>query len=388
MTPRLRFAVWSVAASLLLVGQLVWLLLLRGPRVLTSDAMLMGGQILLTFPVLLIALLLKTTPADAITLRRRTSEWIVLGGVALLQLAAVAQIRPALSEDLLRYRIDGRMWLSGVSPYATAPRDWPEADAIDSLAPFSHMRTIYPAVSQGTFATAAAIERAVTQPIDRIAPGTSNERSPWRRYLGSAPTPYRASVFRLIFAAAAVAMTAVMLRLLRAEGRSPWWAVLVAWNPLATLEIGGMGHQDVLGVLLVLLGLYALTTGRRATSGVCLALAVAVKPYAIFLLPFIPRRSAFAFIPVLLAAYLAPALYQSGHVGWRASARIYSQSWEANGSIYEVIQRTFGSGDEGRASERGKHMSRLLAAAIVLATALTAWRFRAAPATAGYWICL
>src|SRR5687768_12725342 len=125
MSPRLRFLVWVAAVAFLLGGQFVWLFLLRGPRVLASGGVLIGGQVLLTLPVLLIALLLKTTPADAIKLRRRTSEWIILGGVALLQVAAVVLLRPALSEDVLRYRTDGRMWLDGVSPYATSPLDWP-----------------------------------------------------------------------------------------------------------------------------------------------------------------------------------------------------------------------------------------------------------------------
>jgi len=395
MRPRLRFTLWTTAVLLLLIGQLAWLFLLRGPRVLASDVVLVGGQALLTLPIIVIAVLLKTTPRDAIRFQRRTSEWCILGGVALLQFAAVALLRPALSEDVLRYRVDGRIWLDGVSPYATAPQQWEKADPIDSLVPFADMRTIYPAVSQATFAIGAAAERIVAPPTNRVPQAPSNERSAWRRYLENEESPYRATTFRAIYAAAAVAMTLVLLLMLRVLEQSAWWAVLVTWNPLVTLEIGGMGHQDVVGVLLVLIGLHALAKQRPSLAAASLALATAVKPFALLAAPFVLRDlsrkrglAACVFATALVLLYLPPLLIQNGYIGWRESATTYSRSWEANGSVYELIVRTFGDGDEGRASERAKQMARLLAAAAVVATALIAWKFRATPATAAYWLCL
>ena len=398
MTPRARFRVWILAVVLLLGGQLAWLFLLRGPRILDSDGVLVGGQMLLTLPILAIALLLKTTPADAIKLRRRTSEWAILVAVALLQVAAVALLRPALSEDVLRYRVDGRMWLDGVSPYAIAPRDWDNAGRVDRLVPFPEMRTIYPAVSQATFAIGAAIERAIGRPIEIPSPPSdATEPSPWRHYQKTARSPYRASVFRLMYAATAVGATYVLLLLLNTADQSPWWSVIVAWNPLLTLEIGGMGHQDIVGVLFLLLCLYALAKQRALLAIISLALVAAVKPFAFLIAPFVlrdladrrgRRRVACAFASVLALLYLPPLLYQHGHTGWRESASAYSQSWEANGSFYDTIVRTFGKGDDGRANERAKQMARLLAAAALIATVLVAWRFRASPAAAGYWLGL
>jgi hypothetical protein len=387
MTPRVRFIAWTVTVVALLGGQLAWLYVLRGPRILNSDAILIGGQIALTLPVLLIAALLTTTPADAIKLRSHTSEAIILAGVALLQFSAVTLLWPGLSEDVLRYRVDGRMWLAGVSPYATTPNDFSGRDAVDSLVPFPHMHTIYPAVSQATFALAAAIDRDVHEPVAV----SKNEPSPWRSYLASTPSPYCATVFRAIYASAAVGATVVLLLLLRAIGQSPWWAALFAWNPLATIEVGGMGHQDVVGVLLVLLGILAVAKKRTPRAAAMLALAAAVKPFAFLLAPFVARHrpaAAIVFVVAVGLLYLPPASYQRGYVGWRESARTYSQSWEANGSAYEVITRAFGAGDEGRAAERAKGMARLLGACVVIATALAAWRFGASPLEAGYWLCL
>src|SRR5687768_6737763 len=189
MTPPTRFIIWVVAVTALTAGQLLWLFLLRGPRIFESDVILIGGQFVLVVPILVIALLLKTTPDDAIKIPRRTSEWVIVSGTVLLQLAAVVLLRPALSEDLLRYRVDGRMWLRGESPYATAPLDYAQSDALDSLVPFPDMRTIYPAVSEATFALAAAVERAATTPVERVSPAPAGDESPWRRYLENDPSP-------------------------------------------------------------------------------------------------------------------------------------------------------------------------------------------------------
>ena len=393
MTSRRRFILWSLLIPLLFIGQLAWLFLLRGPRVLASDGILIGGQLLLTLPILVIALLLKTTPPDAIKLRRRTSEWLILGGVAVLQFVAVVMLRPALSEDVLRYRVDGRMWLDGISPYATSPRDWKNADAIDTLVPFADMRTIYPAVSQFTFTVAAAIENSIAAPVE---PSPQVQSSRWRQYLETGHSPYRATAFRSIYAIAAIAMAFVLLLLLRTMEQSPWWSVILAWNPLVTLESGGMGHHDVVGVALLLLALHALLKARANVSVASLALAAAVKPFAFLLAPFVlhdaPRErrlpAACLFATILAILYLPPLLFQHGYTGWRDSAQTYSQTWEANGSLYDVIVRTFGDGDEGRANERAKQMARLLAAAALLATAIAAWQFEASPAMAGYWLCL
>jgi hypothetical protein len=88
--PRRRFAVWTAAVLVLLVGQLVWLFLLHVSR---SKSILIGGTIALLCPLVLIVVLLTTTPPNAIKLQPRTSRWIILGGAALLQLTAAVLFR-------------------------------------------------------------------------------------------------------------------------------------------------------------------------------------------------------------------------------------------------------------------------------------------------------
>jgi hypothetical protein len=402
MPRRVRFIVWTVAVAALLGGQLAWLVLLRGTRLFARGDLLIGGQLALGAVVLVIALLLRTTPPDAIKLRRRTGERVVLLGTVLLQAAAVALLLPGLSEDVVRYRSDGRLWLAGRSPYATAPADFKGADAVDRLVPFPHLRTIYPAAAQGAFALAAGTERALGVTPRAPAPAPSDGTSPWRHYLASAPSAYRAIVFRVLFAAALVLATVAALRLLRATDQSPWWATLLAWSPLATIEIGGMGHVDALGLLLLLLALLALARNRWIAAGAWLALATAVKPFGLLLVPFAlrdasrrsrgaaapARRLGASFALAMLLLFLPPLLYRDGYRGWRQTARTYSRAWGGNGSVYEVLTRTLGQGEEGRAMARAKETARLLAAAAVLATAVLAWQAGAATASAGYALSL
>jgi hypothetical protein len=347
---------------------------------------------------------LKTTPPDTIKLRRRTSECIILGGAVLLGLCAIVVLRPALSEDVLRYRMDGRMWLSGTSPYATPPIDWSGKDAVDAMTPFARLTTIYPPASQMLFAAVAAIERldgqdaAVSREFDRSRPARPNSATPlvpWRAHLASPGRVYAATTLRTVFAACGIGCTLLLLLMMRQCQASPWWAALLAWNPLFVLETAGMGHQDAAGAALLLLGLYLL--GRRSWigCGAALALAAAVKPLALFVFPFAlrdavdGRRRLLAAMIVASAALYLPALsFQNGLAGWERTARAYSSKWEFNGSMYETLKATFGAGDEGRAMARAKQMSRLIGVGILLVALLGAWQLRASPARAGYIMCL
>src|SRR5688572_3290789 len=98
-----------------------WLILLRGARILDNDVILLGGWIIAGAAMLVVAVLLKTTPADAVRLSSRASVWMILAGTVLLQVAGVVLLSPALSEDVIRYRLEGQMWLNGTSPYGTTP---------------------------------------------------------------------------------------------------------------------------------------------------------------------------------------------------------------------------------------------------------------------------
>jgi hypothetical protein len=398
---RIRFALWAGVVAALLSGHAAWLYSLRGVRILNRDTALIAGQGFLAALLIGLARLLKTTPPDAIKLRRRTSERLILTVAIVLQLLAVVTLTPALTEDLIRYRLDGRMWLAGRSPYAMSPAEWFEADggthpdALDRLVTYPEVRTIYPPVAEATFALAASAERMLPTPRPLRVTHPA-ECSPYRARSGSRPPWQWFLPLRLLLAATAVGGAAVLLLILRHRGESAWWAVLFAWNPLVVLEAGGMGHVDVVGVLFLLVAMYYRRRHRPAACGLALALAAGVKPIALLALPFLclgarpghAARLVAGFAVAVIAVFVPALLVERGYAGLMETAANYGGRWEANASVYELFKRLFGEGDEGRAMARAKEMARLAGALLLLVTAWLACNVRARPESATYWLML
>jgi hypothetical protein len=383
--PRVRFAAWVVCAIILLSGTLAWLWLLRGPRILDNDPVLIGGWIALGAVHVIVFALLRTTPNDAIRLSTPASVIIGLGGAAVLHLAALLWVQPALSEDVLRYRLDGRTWLGGRSPYSVTPRDFAGADGIDRMAPHAQLHTIYPPVSEAIFVALASIDRQL------MVSGTE-DRS-WREWLRDAPVHSAVITWRIAASIVSLASTAVLIALLRQRGQGPWHAVLFAWNPLVIIETAGMAHQDILGVLLILLMVMWSISNRPALAAIALALAVGVKPPAMLLLPALllhsrSRRATWVAFAITTVVIFVPALaYDHGYRGWLATARELSRRWEANGSIYELLKQLFGTHDPtGVAMENTKQFARKIATAAPLLVVLLMFAKRASVTASAYWI--
>lgn len=380
-----------------LAVQLGWTWLLRGPAILNSNALLIGGHLGASTALLGLMVLLATTPADAIRLHRRTSNAIIIGGALLLHMANLWLVWPALSDDVVRYRLEGRMWVAGVSPYATPPEEFfahqPDAaDAIDRLVFAPTMATIYPPVAQALFVTGRAFEDVLLGPFD-----VPLEATHWRTALDDLSWARRALVQRALAAALALGATLLLLRLLAVSNRSAWWAVLFAWHPLTITETAGMAHVDILGAVL-LLGMLLLSHHRQfVAAAMLLGLAAAVKPQVVVLLPFIGRDAMRAgrrwwLVPlvtvgVMLPLYGAALLYQHGYAGWHATAERYAVHWEANGSVYELLKLGIGRGDDHRIVF-AKALARTLPPAAIVIGMVWLWWRRASTAEAGYWLHL
>ena len=55
---------------------------------------------------------------------------------------------------------------------------------------------------------------------------------------------------------------------LRDTGRSPWLALVYAWNPLVILEVAHSGHIDALGALWIAVSAWMLSTGRGMRAAI------------------------------------------------------------------------------------------------------------------------
>ena len=182
---------------------------------------------------------------------------------------------PQLSDDLYRYAWDGRVQAAGVDPYRYTPvapalsglRDgWlfpdPSGCVVPPTAPsctrinYCNAHTIYPPVGEAWFT------------LVHYLPGFDRERH-----------------LQLWGDAVSLALVGLLAAMLRAAGRSPGWAALYAWSPLAGVDVGADAHVDVLAALLGVAGLHLAMRRRPAWAGGLLGAAIAVKLYPAVLLP-------------------------------------------------------------------------------------------------------
>ena len=297
---------------------------------------------------------------------------------------------PALSEDLWRYIHDGQTLLAGENPYAEAPAADPAFNRSknEMAGPFPHavnninhpeLVTIYQPVSQYVFAGLALVHRHMHAWTGRDAMGLD--------------------VFRLGFVMFDMAVIALLLWQLHREARSPWWAALYAWHPLAISEVAWSGHQDVIGIALLVAALVVISSvlrgeargdlrsrakqgGMVSGGGALFALAVAVKPIvAPLLLPIgwhlmrrpwwrLPMMCAVIGV-VLPALYLPFILMPGGLDGMIETVRTFMDKWAFNSSLHALAQHW--SGEKVWAD---RLMAALLGAVLVVVTfaRLDLWR--------------
>ena len=211
---------------------------------------------------------------------------------------------PRSSSDAWRYVWDGRVQLSGTSPYRYVPLDDRLAQLRDPI--------LFPGLSadQSSGVTTAPL------PTDRsglLRRAHDDSRTKINR--PQVPTIYP-PIAQLWFAAVAavtpwsvgtlgiqlgsgllaIAVAAALAAWLARRGRNPREALWWAWCPTVILEAGNGGHVDVLGAALVLGAVAALSTlrGRAASTwvaGLLLGGAAAVKLTPLILVPaFMPMR--------------------------------------------------------------------------------------------------
>ncbi len=162
----------------------------------------------------------------------RRMMWSGLGVIGVVAVAArlcLLGTTPTLSDDIYRYRWDGRVQLAGIDPYAYPPDAPALASLRDELSPrinFPHLRTVYPPLNELAFRAGAMIGHGLTGQ-------------------------------KIVFLCVELITIMSILFILHRRKRSLWWIAAYAWHPLVILEIAGSGHNDALGVALLWAGLAA-----------------------------------------------------------------------------------------------------------------------------------
>ena len=238
---------------------------------------------------------------------------IVIGLVlAALWRLAFLQMPPGSDDDIHRYVWDGRVQRLGYDPYMVVPRDpalaalhTPETRTLNN----PDLPSPYPAGAELFFRAVTAIHESVF-------------------------------ALKVAFVVCDFAIVLVLLDILGRSGQAAHWVLAYAWNPLLATEVAGSGHIDIVGTLLLLVSLAALSRRWRAVAAVAFGLAVAVKFLPIVLLPLYWRRVRMR--DAALAAVAVGLLYVPffNH-GWIpiGSLGTYVQSFRFNDPVFTTLER-------------------------------------------------
>ena len=257
------------------------------------------------------------------TSENRATLWLVLLGAVLFRLT-LAPLAPTLSEDVYRYRWDGRVQRAGWNPYTIRPDD-PRLDSLRNRAepagPGHDIPAVYPPLSELTF---------------RIAD----------RFL---PSPV---AFKLTFIGADLLVVFLLAAWLRSTGGRIYQLVVYAWNPLVIVEFAGSSHSDALALAALVAACVLIIRSRQRLSMILLTAATMFKLFPIMLMPLWLRRAGWprrreAWLNGLLAAAFALACawpYRSALARAPEILSYYSSRWQDNNaSLYSVLVWLTGS---------------------------------------------
>lgn len=249
--------------------------------------------------------------------RGSRATFILLIFGAIVFRATLWPMEPTLSDDLQRYRWEGKVQANGWNPYAIAPNDPRLAHLRDKhyeIMPGREIPAIYPPATELVF------------------------RATWKFLPG--PT-----AFKTPFAGADVLVMLVLAWMLRNQKDRVFRLAVYAWNPLVIVEFAGSGHNDVLALLGIVCGL-ALIKKRPVLANVPIALASTAKVFPAVLLPVWirsagwPEKRAGWWAAVLAAVTMLVVLtpYWNALDMFRANLTYYEATWKNyHASLYTMI---------------------------------------------------
>jgi alpha-1,6-mannosyltransferase len=245
------------------------------------------------------------------------ATFILLIFAAIVFRATLWPMEPTLSDDLQRYRWEGKVQAYGWNPYGIAPNDPRLAylrDKYYEVMPGREIPAIYPPATQLLF------------------------RAAWKLFPG--PT-----AFKTPFAAADVLVILLLAWMFRSDQDRVFRVAVYAWNPLVIVEFAGSGHNDVLAVLGIVCGL-AMVKRWPAWSTVPVMIATMAKVFPAVLLPVWIRKAGWpekragwwAVVLASATALLLLAPYWDALGMFRATMRYYEATWKNyNASLYTAI---------------------------------------------------
>jgi hypothetical protein len=251
--------------------------------------------------------------------------WLILLGALLFRLV-LFPLAPTLSDDIHRYRWEGRVQQAGYNPYSVRPDDprlAPLRDANWNAVPGRDIPTIYP-------------------PLSELL---------WRFGYRFLPGPV---AFKLPSLLADLLVVGMLAGWIRYSGGRNFTLAIYAWNPLVVIEFAASGHHDALAIAAVFAASLLIIRGRGTLSTLALAAGTLVKVFPIVLLPLWLRRakwplSLWSWLNALAALALAAACAWPYWAAWPQLLQTlgyYESGWRYNNpSLYALLEQFSGSPD-------------------------------------------
>ncbi len=283
-------------------------------------------------------------PADV---QRKTVLAVCVGAIV-LRLVLLA-VPPSLSDDVYRFRWDGKLQAQGLNPYTEPPASAYLEDLRDPLweeINYPTIRTIYPPLAQLLFTIA------------------------YRAYDGLISYQILAILGDFIVMVA-------LLGCLRIWQLPAWLVTIYAWSPLAMIESASSAHFDSWAIAAVMLAVYSLLRGRPTASTVALAAGILLKTWPLVFVPLLLRRRP-RWHWLLLGGLVSVAYlpYLGAGLGLLHAWMEYTSRWLFNDAAFAILRTITGS----LAVAKG------LAAMILLGFLHYLWRRDVDPVQGSYWL--
>ena len=266
---------------------------------------------------------LITRPTSVGAPSRRLMLLIWVAGIAFR--LTVVGMDPTLSDDLNRYRWQGKLQAAGGDPYQATPQDprWESLrDATYARVNRKDLPSVYGPVLEhlyaGYYRLAAWLE---TDELRQVR------------------------LFKLPFALMELGVALALVRLLEVMGLPRQWLLIYLWSPLMVVEFWSQGHNDPLAILFLLPALTAALRNRWSWAFAWLALATLTKFWPAILWPFFllgreRDRWIFRWKPALISIPIAVAVswpYLDGIWSAQELLRGFLGGWRNNDSLYGLL---------------------------------------------------
>lgn len=230
---------------------------------------------------------------------------------------------PSLSDDIYRFFWDGKLTLSGISPYGILPTDalhqnipYLDQELFEQLNSQSYY-TIYPPISQLYYFLSAVSGDIVQANV----------------------------VLKILFIITEVAGLFFLFKILKSLQLPIQLATIYMFNPLVILEGVGNLHFEVIMISFLCISIYYIFNNRIIYGAAWLALSISVKLLPLMLLPFFWFRwrsqqkwKFFIILFIFLSVLFSPMAEGIQVTTFMQSVDLYFRKFEFNASIYYVMR--------------------------------------------------